>query len=74
MAYKEQNLYTSQSLESQKLQKQKVYKQEFFIFDLLPFAKRVSVYPSQRKDCFAPLKQKEDIPALQELLKQRLTL
>lgn len=47
---------------------QTVWKQESFIFDLLPFAKKVSVIAYDRSDCFAPLKNKDGVDSPQKVL------
>ena len=44
------------------------WKFETFIFDILPFSTKTSLLIYPRKEVFAPLKSKEDIPLVEQLL------
>lgn len=48
-----------------------VWKGEQYIFDVLPFAKRALLYPSVREKVYAPLKEAENIPAVEQILRHR---
>jgi len=47
------------------------WKFEEFIFDLLPFGKKVSALVYPREECFAPLKNSESVAAVQRSLQAR---
>lgn len=49
--------------------KQGVKRGELFLFDVLPYAKRVEVVKAERDKCFAPLKNAEEIAAIEEALR-----
>lgn len=45
-----------------------VIKREYFLFDVLPYSKKTEIILYPRETTFAPLKSKEDIPAVQHYL------
>ncbi len=49
--------------------KQGVQRRELFLFDVLPFAKKVEIVRADRRGCFAPLKNAAAIPMIEGLLK-----
>lgn len=50
-----------------------VSKNEYFIFDLFPYAKNFKVIPSDRKKCFAPLKNASGPDSLETVAKALMT-